>query len=52
MEQLDLKYAIQNKQVESVNNLNMMLTIHLGYIAMLADKIDIKLYYNNTILEA
>lgn len=31
------------RTLESMNNLNMMLTIHLGHIAMLADKIDNKL---------
>lgn len=31
------------RTLKSMNNLNMMLTIHLGYTAMLADKIDKKL---------
>ena len=37
------EYDFENMRVrtlESMNNLNMMLTIHLGYIAILADKID------------
>ena len=37
------EYDFENMRVrtlESMNNLNMMLTIHLGHIAMLADKID------------
>ena len=40
------EYDFENMRVrtlKSMNNLNMMLTIHLGYIAMLADKIDKKL---------
>lgn len=40
------EYDFENMRVrtlESMNNLNMMLTIHLGHIAMLADKIDNKL---------
>jgi len=40
------EYDFENMRVrtlESMNNLNMMLTIHLGHIAMLADKIDKKL---------
>lgn len=40
------EYDYENMRVrtlESMNNLNMMLTIHLGHIAMLADKIDSKL---------
>ena len=47
------EYEFENMRVrtlESMNNLNMMLTIHLGHIAMLAEKIDknlliIKLIY-------
>ena len=31
------------RTLKSMNNLNMMLTIHLGHIAILADKIDSKL---------
>lgn len=31
------------RTLESMNNLNMMLTIHLGHIAILADQIDRKL---------
>ena len=31
------------RTLESMNNLNMMLTIHLGHIAILADNIDKKL---------
>ena len=37
------EYDFENMRVrtlESMNNLNMMLTIHLGHIAMIADKID------------
>lgn len=37
------EYDFENMRVrtmESMNNLNMMLTIHLGHIAMLADKMD------------
>lgn len=37
------EYNFENMRVrtlESMNNLNMMLTIHLGHIAMLAEKID------------
>lgn len=37
------EYDFENMRVrtlESMNNLNMMLTIHLGHIAILADKID------------
>ena len=40
------EYDFENMRVrtlKSMNVLNMMLTIHLGYIAMLADKIDKKL---------
>ena len=40
------EYDFENMRVrtlESMNNLNMMLTIHLGHIAILADKIDKKL---------
>jgi len=40
------EYDFENMRVrtlESMNNLNMMLTIHLGHIAILADKIDNKL---------
>lgn len=40
------EYDFENMRVrtlKSMNNLNMLLTIHLGYIAMLADKIDKKL---------
>lgn len=40
------EYDFENMRVrtlKSMNNLNMMLTIHLGYTAMLADKIDKKL---------
>lgn len=40
------EYDFENMRVrtlESMNTLNMMLTIHLGHIAMLADKIDKKL---------
>lgn len=40
------EYDFENMRVrtlKSMNNLNMFLTIHLGYIAMLADKIDRKL---------
>lgn len=40
------EYDFENMRVrtlKAMNNLNMMLTIHLGYIAMLADKIDRKL---------
>ena len=40
------EYDFENMRVrtlESMNNLNMMLTIHLGYIAILADKMDNKL---------
>lgn len=40
------EYDFENMRVrtlKSMNNLNMFLTIHLGYIAMLADKIDKKL---------
>ena len=40
------EYAFENMRVrtlESMNNLNMMLTIHLGHIAILADNIDRKL---------
>lgn len=40
------EYDFENMRVrtlKAMNNLNMMLTIHLGYIAMLADKIDKKL---------
>ena len=31
------------RTLESMNNLNMMLTIHLGHIAILADRIDKKI---------
>lgn len=31
------------RTLKSMNNLNMMLTVHLGYMAMLSDKIDKKL---------
>ena len=31
------------RTLKAMNNLNMMLTIHLGYIAMLVDKMDKKL---------
>ena len=31
------------RTLESMNNLNMLLTIHLGHIAILADRIDKKL---------
>ena len=37
------EYDFENMRVrtlESMNNLNMMLTIHLGHIAMLVDKMD------------
>lgn len=40
------EYDFENMRVrtlESMNNLNMMLTIHLGHLAILADKIDQKL---------
>lgn len=40
------EYDFENMRVrtlKSMNNLNMFLTIHLGYVAMLADKIDEKL---------
>ena len=40
------EYDFENMRVrtlKSMNNLNMFLTMHLGYIAMLADKIDRKL---------
>lgn len=40
------EYDFENMRVrtlESMNNLNMMLTIHLGHIAILADQIDRKL---------
>ena len=40
------EYDYENMRVrtlESMNNLNMMLTIHLGHIAILADQIDRKL---------
>lgn len=40
------EYDFENMRVrtlESMNNLNMMLTIHLGHIAILADNIDKKL---------
>ena len=40
------EYDFENMRVrtlESMNNLNMMLTIHLGHIAILADKVDKKL---------
>lgn len=40
------EYDFENMRVrtlKSMNNLNMMLTIHLGYMAMLSDKIDKKL---------
>ena len=40
------EYDFENMRVrtlKSMNNLNMMLTIHLGYIAILADKMDRKL---------
>ena len=40
------EYDFENMRVrtlKAMNNLNMMLTIHLGYIAMLADKMDKKL---------
>ena len=40
------EYDFENMRVrtlKSMNNLNMMLTIHLGHIAILADKIDSKL---------
>lgn len=40
------EYDFENMRVRTIkamNNLNMFLTIHLGYIAMLADKIDKKL---------
>ena len=40
------EYDFENMRVrtlKSMNNLNMMLTIHLGHIAILADKMDKKL---------
>ena len=40
------EYDFENMRVrtlKSMNNLNIMLTIHLGYVAMLSDKIDKKL---------
>ena len=40
------EYDFENMRVrtlKSMNNLNMMLTIHLGHIAILADKIDYNL---------
>ena len=40
------EYDFENMRVralKSMNNLNMMLTIHLGHIAILADKMDNKL---------
>lgn len=40
------EYDFENMRVrtlKSINNLNMMLTIHLGHIAILADKMDTKL---------
>ena len=40
------EYDFENMRIrtlKAMNNLNMMLTIHLGYIAMLADKMDKKL---------
>ena len=40
------EYDFENMRVrtlKSMNNLNMMLTIYLGYMAMLSDKIDRKL---------
>ena len=40
------EYDFENMRVrtlKAMNNLNMMLTIHLGYIAMLVDKMDKKL---------
>ena len=40
------EYDFENMRVrtlKAINNLNMMLTIHLGYMAILADKIDKKL---------
>lgn len=37
-----LKY-MRLRTLKSLNNLNMMLTVHLGYMAMLSDKIDKKL---------
>lgn len=40
------EYDFENMRVrtlESMNNLNMMLTIHLGHIAILADRIDKKI---------
>ena len=40
------EYDFENMRVrtlESMNNLNMLLTIHLGHIAILADRIDKKL---------
>lgn len=40
------EYDFENMRVrtlKSMNNLNMMLTIHLGYIAILADRLDNKL---------
>ena len=40
------EYDFENMRVrtiKSMNNLNMMLTIHLGYMTMLSDKIDKKL---------
>ena len=45
------------RTLESMNNLNMILTIHLGHIAILADKIDeslltIKIIYASKSLKA
>lgn len=40
------EYDFENMRVrtlKAMNSLNMMLTMHLGYVAMLADKIDKKL---------
>ena len=40
------EYDFENmivRTLESMNNLNMMLTIHLGHIAILADRIDKKI---------
>ena len=33
------------RTLKSMNNLNMMLTIYLGYMTMLSDKIDKKLLF-------
>ena len=45
------EYDFENMRVrtlKSMNNLNMMLTIHLGHIAILADKIDSKFSFSRT----